>query len=445
MDLFWYLCGVASTLSVLPLLLPWLRGSARFNALPAPSWPIAAGLVLALAGLMGLWRALVPAAPPFTAAAAPASTAQARAASAQAAAGSTAQLGQVGGSMDGAIANLETRLARGGGSSEDWELLAKSFDYLGRPDDAAKARAHQLPPPPIDAASLTAALGRTFGGAHTAAGPAAPAPEAPVLSAESIQLLAQASAARRAKNPKAAAAIYATLSARGQMNADAWADYADVSASLQGNKLAGTPESYIMRALALEPRHTKALWLKASAEEELQRWQEAIGTWQTLASELAPDSADARIVAANLEQDQKRSGAPPPAVPGLGVPALRNLTASGAGAVVSGEINIAQQLAAKARQGETLFVVARSADAPGPPLAVLRTAVSTWPLQFQLDDSLAMMPGRTLSSADRITVEARISQSGQATPDSGDMAGSSGILSSAAHEPVRIIIDRVQP
>ena len=50
------------------------------------------------------------------------------------------------GSMSDAIASLEARLAKGGGSAGDWELLAKSFEFLGRPEDARKARAHQLPP-----------------------------------------------------------------------------------------------------------------------------------------------------------------------------------------------------------------------------------------------------------------------------------------------------------
>src|SRR5258708_17825603 len=48
-------------------------------------------------------------------------------------------------SMDSAVTSLESRLAKGGGSADDWELLAKSFEFLGRPADAIKARAHQLP------------------------------------------------------------------------------------------------------------------------------------------------------------------------------------------------------------------------------------------------------------------------------------------------------------
>ena len=439
MDLFSYLAGVASTVALVAVLLPLLRSAPRFSALPGPSLPIATGFVIVLGALMGAWRAL---APPPTTAAVPRVTNPASPAIGSplgvgvAAAGSGASPG---GSMDSAIASLEARLARGDGAADDWELLAKSFEFLGRPVDAAKARAHQLPAPPVDATTLTAALGRGGSAGAPAGAPAASAASAalsvpaPVLSAESTQLLAQASAARRAKNPRAAEAIYAQLGARGQLNADGWADYADTAASLQGNKLAGTPEAYIARALALNPHHPKALWLQASADEEAQRWNDAIAAWKILSTVLEPNSADARIVAANMQQDLKLAGS------------AASAAASGAGTVVNGEVTVAPALAAKAMKGTTLFIVARSADAPGPPLAVLRTAVDAWPLRFRLDDTLAMMPGRTLSGAGRITVEARISRSGQAMPGSGDMAGRTGVLNADGHEPVRIVIDQVQP
>jgi len=107
------------------------------------------------------------------------------------------------GSMDSAIASLEARLAKGGGSTDDWELLAKSFEFLGRPADAVKARAHQLPrlPDPHSAADTSASpvapagtagaasnrgavSGATFGGSGTAVG--GQVGLAPALSAKAV-------------------------------------------------------------------------------------------------------------------------------------------------------------------------------------------------------------------------------------------------------------------
>ena len=44
-------------------------------------------------------------------------------------------------SMDAEVAGLEARLAREGGSPADWSLLAQAYDFVGRPEDAKRARA----------------------------------------------------------------------------------------------------------------------------------------------------------------------------------------------------------------------------------------------------------------------------------------------------------------
>ena len=43
--------------------------------------------------------------------------------------------------MEAATAQLEARLSREGGTPDDWRLLAQSYDFLGRTDDARRARA----------------------------------------------------------------------------------------------------------------------------------------------------------------------------------------------------------------------------------------------------------------------------------------------------------------
>jgi cytochrome c-type biogenesis protein CcmH len=73
----------------------------------------------------------------------------------------------------------------------------------------------------------------------------------------------------------------------------------------------------------------------------------------------------------------------------------------------------------------------------------VRAAAGSWPFKFTLDDSQSMMPGRNLSSAKRITVEARVSQSGQALPVSGDLRGASGVIDPSAGRPLKIVIDEV--
>jgi cytochrome c-type biogenesis protein CcmH len=98
-------------------------------------------------------------------------------------------------------------------------------------------------------------------------------------------------------------------------------------------------------------------------------------------------------------------------------------------------------LSAKAAAGATLFIIAKSVDSPGAPVAVLRRSVGAWPVEFTLDDSQSMLPGRNLSSAGRVTVEARVSRGGQPQPAKGDLQGTTGVINPADHRPLKILID----
>lgn len=114
-----------------------------------------------------------------------------------------------------------------------------------------------------------------------------------------------------------------------------------------------------------------------------------------------------------------------------GTPAARSAqgaapSAAAGSAQLDGVVDLADALKSKVSAGLTLFVVAKAVGAPGPPVAVMRTSTSQWPLHFRLDDSSAMVPGRNLSSAGAVTVQARISRGGMATPQPGDLQ--SGVI-----------------
>ena len=59
------------------------------------------------------------------------------------------------------------------------------------------------------------------------------------------------------------------------------------------------------------------------------------------------------------------------------------------------------------------------------PLAIVRARARDLPFEFTLDDSSAMAAGMNLSSQKSVVVGARISRSGSATPQAGDLEGTS--------------------
>jgi tetratricopeptide (TPR) repeat protein len=117
----------------------------------------------------------------------------------------------------------------------------------------------------------------------------------------STDLIEQADDLRRQRKFKEAAEAYSRAAAAGRMNADSWADYADALAST-GSSLRGAPADALAKALALEPRHPKALWLKASLEHEEHRYRDAVSTWRNLLAVVPTGSSDARIIEANLAE-----------------------------------------------------------------------------------------------------------------------------------------------
>ena len=78
------------------------------------------------------------------------------------------------------------------------------------------------------------------------------------------------------------------------------------------------------------------------------------------------------------------------------------------------------------------------------PLALVRKQVKDLPVTFTLDDSMAMSPQAKLSNYPEVIVGARISKSGGATPQSGDIEGVSGKIRTGG-TPVKLVIDRVLP
>jgi cytochrome c-type biogenesis protein CcmH len=388
-----------------------------------------ATLVIAAASLYLALSARFAAAPPMT------QTAPAHAAG-----------GAAGRSMDAEVAALEARLAREGGSPEDWTLLAQAYDFLGRPDDAQRARAHQgNPAPGVDLLHMTpetlfAALEAAGKGATptAVAPPSTPAPrsakqlEQRVAAdpSDSQAWLALAEARRAERSYAAARDAYVQLAQLNAMTAQSWADYADTLGSLRGGSLGGEAGRAIDRALAMDSVNAKALWLKASQLYEQHRYADSLAWWQKLQAVLPADSPDAQIVARNVAEAASLAGQAAPA------------TAGADGAVVVGTVSLDERLAGRVPSDATLFIYAKAADAPGPPLAVMRTTAGSWPVSFRLDDSMAMMPSRRLSQFEHVVIEARVSRSGQATPAPGDLYVTSGVLHPGSAPRLALIIDR---
>ena len=109
---------------------------------------------------------------------------------------------------------------------------------------------------------------------------------------------------------------------------------------------------------------------------------------------------------------------------------------------VSGMVTLAAGLATQVRPDDTLFVFARAADGPRMPLLILRKQVRDLPLRFTLDQSMAMAGAASLAGVKQLSVGARISRSGQAMPQGGDLAGQAAPVAVGAAD-VRVEINEI--
>ncbi len=213
-----------------------------------------------------------------------------------------------------------------------------------------------------------------------------------------------------------------------ETNATLLVDYADALASSPAGFNAKVI-ALIDKALELDPANAQALWLRGTAAFDTGKYAVAAADWQRLLSLLEPGSEDARTVEANIAEAQAKGGLPaakPKVDVTEGNPRRTGGTAKGsaaAKAVVTGRVELAAGIAGKVPDGAILMVVARPNDGSRMPVAVLRVPAAGLPQDFTLDDSLALSPDRSLAQFPELQIEARISQSGQAIPQPGDLFG----------------------
>ena len=202
-----------------------------------------------------------------------------------------------------------------------------------------------------------------------------------------------------------------------------------------GRQLDGEPAKVIARALKLDPNNLKALTLAGTAAFNRADYAQAVKFWDR-AAEVGP--ADSPIVqqARNAASEARELGKLPAAGGKAQVAASSDkspATASGGKApavasagTVTGTVALAPGLKGKVAPDDAVFIFARAAEGSRMPLAMVRKQVKDLPFTFRLDDSQALSPSARLSTATRVIVGARVSKSGQAMPQSGDLEGLAG-------------------
>ena len=241
-----------------------------------------------------------------------------------------------------------------------------------------------------------------------------------------------------------AEAAYENVLRLGGENAGVLTDYADAMAMANGGTFTDKSGALLTRALELDPDNVKGLWLAGHWKNQSGMYAEAIGYWQKAALQLPEDGQDRPVITRQIQQAQQQLGiAVDSEQQATTSPAAVSPDKSASSVTLQVQVSLDPALVAKTSPGDTVFIFARAAQGPRMPLAIVRKQVKDLPVTVVLDDTMAMAPGMMLSGFEEVLVGARISKSGNAMAQSGDLQGSKSPVHPADLASLDIVIDSV--
>lgn len=190
----------------------------------------------------------------------------------------------------------------------------------------------------------------------------------------------------------------------------------EVIAMQRQGQFEGEPWNVIREVLQRDPQHFGALLTAGSASYAEGKFAEALKYWEQARKPLDANNPDLEGLESAIATVRER----------LGMPPAKAAPAATSGLNVTGQVNLSASLKSKASPNDVVFIYATPANGDRMPLAIFKTTVSQLPFNFTLDDSTAMAPDRKLSAAGEVMVKVRVSKSGNAMPQSGDLSGSLG-------------------
>ena len=217
------------------------------------------------------------------------------------------------------------------------------------------------------------------------------------------------------------------------------ADYADVSASNANGSFEGKPQAIINRALKADPNNMMALWLAGTADYNRGDYKGAVQVWGRLAKLLPADSEDMKMIQGSIMEARGKANLPPEPL----VSQATSPVAAVSGKNINGTVEINPDLKSRIKPDYIVMVIAR---APGArmPVAIMRGKAADLPLRFVLNDALAMTPDALISNLSEATIEVRISKSGQAKAEPGDLYSEIQTVKVGTNN-LKVVVDQVRP
>ena len=221
-------------------------------------------------------------------------------------------------------------------------------------------------------------------------------------------------------------------------DADIQVDYAESRALADPQRRFDAEATALLRdTLQRDPRHQRARWFLGIAQRQAGQSAEAARTWEPLLAQI--DASTAAALRPQLDAARAEAGLPPLSAPTAAAQATASTTGSNA---ITVKVALDPDFAARVRlrSDASVFVIARIPDGPPMPVAVEKHSLQDLPLEVTLDDADSPMPTQKLSALKDVELVARLSASGNAMRQEGDLESKAVRVALPSQQPIELTI-----
>lgn len=205
---------------------------------------------------------------------------------------------------------------------------------------------------------------------------------------------------------------------------------------MQGRELTPDVQALVDETLAQDPRQPTVLGLLGVHAFDQGEYETAIDRWRRAIANIE-DQATADSLREGIRIAQQRLGV---------APEQTQAQDQGSAPGIVANVSLDAELADSMPNDATVFIVARDMEGELPPLAVVTASVAELPTTVVLDDANAMSPQAVLSQVEQARLIVRVSASGQATPQPGDLFGvheGADVTPVDTQQGVDVVVDRI--
>lgn len=195
-------------------------------------------------------------------------------------------------------------------------------------------------------------------------------------------------------------------------------------------RLDATAVQMLQHALTMQPAHQRARWFVGMAQRQAGQPAAAADTWRPLLDQVDAATRGSLLQQINLARKE------------AGLSELDSPTVADQKLTVAVSLDPTFAAHMRLHDDASVFVIARVPGGAPMPVAVEKHAVRDLPLRVILDDSDSPMPTQKLSALSEVEVVARLSNSGNAMKQEGDVESAPVTLSLPASKPVQLVLGR---